>query len=145
MLVIVGLAVWWIKIEQDRDLEWSEMVPNIPKKREVVEEAEHIIVTEDPALLAEYRADKKEYLYSEAWWARKTMRKEIDNYTCQMCGDMDNLVVHHVTYENLKSENMEDLVTLCPTCHTRLHDIVGYPNSLADYATERYEISSTKL
>ena len=49
----------------------------------------------------------------------------IDNYKCCMCGQ-DNehtrLQVHHLHYRTLGEENpMTDLVSLCKSCHEKLH------------------------
>lgn len=46
--------------------------------------------------------------------------KKRDNYTCQNCGVMDDLVVHHIDSD--KHHNvMENLVTLCRSCHVIRH------------------------
>jgi 5-methylcytosine-specific restriction endonuclease McrA len=31
--------------------------------------------------------------------------------------------LHHITYENAGNETIEDVVPLCPSCHTLLHSI----------------------
>lgn len=54
--------------------------------------------------------------------------KERDNYTCQACGfHFENQIVHvhHLDpiseYKRPKDTNLEDLITLCPTCHYLAH------------------------
>jgi 5-methylcytosine-specific restriction endonuclease McrA len=49
-----------------------------------------------------------------------------DNYTCQNCGDKEQLIVHHITH--LPSgctkdtwSTLEDLITLCRSCHINIH------------------------
>ncbi len=45
-----------------------------------------------------------------------------DEYRCRMCGNDDaQLHVHHCTYANYGKEKLEDLITLCSTCHQRFH------------------------
>src|SRR5690606_33653832 len=63
----------------------------------------------------------REYLYSDVW---KEKRKEImlrDNYICQNCKVEKAEEVHHLTYDNLFNEPLEDLQALCRTCHLNIH------------------------
>lgn len=57
------------------------------------------------------------------WW-RKIRRKRIehDDMKCHDCGASMPLTVHHLTYDNLGCEPLDDLVTLCQRCHKRRHD-----------------------
>ena len=62
----------------------------------------------------------EDYLRSPAWRHKRERRLKLDGYTCQQCGktSMDyRLEVHHLTYERLGHERMEDLLTLCILCH----------------------------
>lgn len=47
-----------------------------------------------------------------------------DNYTCQCCKTKKGtLHVHHIIYRsNGGSDKMENLITLCESCHKKLHD-----------------------
>lgn len=50
----------------------------------------------------------------------KNKIKERDGYKCQNCRTMDDLVVHHI--DNDKHNNdIDNLVTLCRSCHTLRH------------------------
>jgi ribosomal protein S27AE len=69
--------------------------------------------------------DYKMYIMSPEWYAKKIQRLVLDNYTCQRCGSKEFLEVHHKTYENLGKEQMEDLATVCRTCHQAIHDKYG--------------------
>lgn len=63
------------------------------------------------------------YLQTIRW---KEIRKFIyarEKGCCANCGSPFNLVVHHLTYDRLGSEDMNDLVLLCKTCHCKLHII----------------------
>lgn len=62
-----------------------------------------------------------EYLNSPEWRAVREQRLTKDKYTCRACGNTKNLQVHHLSYSNIYHEKMEDLVTLCQECHSRLH------------------------
>jgi 5-methylcytosine-specific restriction endonuclease McrA len=51
-----------------------------------------------------------------------------DNYCCQNCGNTKQLVIHHkdeVSWHNTSkpNNNLDNLVTLCRSCHTTLHNL----------------------
>lgn len=55
-------------------------------------------------------------------WKRKTWGVwERAKRKCEYCGVADGLAVHHLTYEHLFDEPLEDLVLLCRDCHSTLH------------------------
>lgn len=47
-----------------------------------------------------------------------------DSNHCKICGSTKNLQVHHLTYKNHGDElhHLDDLVTLCKTCHEETHN-----------------------
>lgn len=63
----------------------------------------------------------KLYLQTDLWKTTRRARIKLDNYRCAQCGSPINLNVHHITYDRLGCEDMEDLVTLCKKCHEHLH------------------------
>jgi len=67
------------------------------------------------------KKDYNKYLRSPEWKAKKLLVLERDNYKCQQCGYTNNLHVHHLTYENVTNEQLDDLVTLCKRCHRSEH------------------------
>ena len=64
----------------------------------------------------------KDYLESPQWQRKRSERLAIDRKQCVLCGELNNLHVHHVTYERLFHEKMSDLMTVCKSCHEVLHD-----------------------
>jgi 5-methylcytosine-specific restriction endonuclease McrA len=52
---------------------------------------------------------------------------ERDQYTCQHCGSKDDLHVHHIdgngvtTPKESRNNALENLLTLCRGCHTKVH------------------------
>lgn len=70
--------------------------------------------------------------YPPDWEARKKVVKRRDNETCQHCGvlsgsnvdgDAPTLHIHHVTYlSEGGSHSLENLITLCASCHQEEHD-----------------------
>lgn len=59
------------------------------------------------------------------WQNIVRQRKNIDLHKCQVCGKMEtkknSLVIHHLTYERLGHEDIDDLITVCKQCHTAIH------------------------
>jgi 5-methylcytosine-specific restriction endonuclease McrA len=44
-------------------------------------------------------------------------------WRCQSCGTMTNLEVHHKKFRSHSGgDSEENLITLCTTCHSRVHD-----------------------
>jgi 5-methylcytosine-specific restriction endonuclease McrA len=61
------------------------------------------------------------YLSSAKW---RRLRNEVllrDKHRCVKCHWNRDLHVHHLTYERMGDELLEDLVTLCARCHGREH------------------------
>jgi 5-methylcytosine-specific restriction endonuclease McrA len=75
------------------------------------------------ALLADFR--RKPYAerrQTEEWAILKKQVHRRDGYRCRLCGRDDvQLNVHHRTYETYAEERLEDLITLCRTCHEHFH------------------------
>lgn len=67
------------------------------------------------------RGHYREYLQSEAWKAKRKAALIRDGLRCQLCGHEKNLHVHHITYDRIYDEDLDDLITLCNECHSRLH------------------------
>lgn len=68
-------------------------------------------------------ADYREYIESASWSEIRLRRIKLDRFTCQMCGTAKNLVVHHITYDRLGHEDINDLITLCHDCHEKVHGL----------------------
>ena len=48
--------------------------------------------------------------------------KERDSYTCQICGSTENVEGHHVVdYSFGGASDSNNIVTLCPSCHRKVH------------------------
>ena len=62
------------------------------------------------------------YRYSPDWEYRAGKVKERDNYTCQECGNKDELCAHHkITVPKGGDHFFDNLITLCKTCHLKKH------------------------
>ncbi len=55
----------------------------------------------------------------------ETLRQQVlrrDGWRCQACGTMSNLEVHHKEFRSQSGKDSEEnLITLCTTCHARVH------------------------
>lgn len=72
----------------------------------------------------------KELLLSEKWLAKRSQVFKRDGYKCQKCGSNKQLNCHHTYYVTGKKPweySMSSLLTLCQTCHTKLHSEAKVP------------------
>jgi len=53
------------------------------------------------------------------WETIRAKVLERDGKKCMECGSANKLEAHHLTYENEGCEKLEDLITLCKSCHAR--------------------------
>ena len=71
----------------------------------------------------ERRRSYHEYMHSEEWRQKRLKILKRDGFRCQMCGSGKNLRVHHINYEHLDTDaELDDLITLCDTCHRKIHE-----------------------
>jgi len=70
--------------------------------------------------------DKSEYLASKYWKDLKAKCHKRDSHKCVTCGDSNYLNCHHITYCNLGKDTLDDVTTLCESCHSSLHLELGY-------------------
>jgi hypothetical protein len=64
------------------------------------------------------------YISSAKWAAKRQQALARDSNQCQTCLSLDNLEVHHKTYERLGDEALEDLITLCHECHEAITTVI---------------------
>lgn len=55
-----------------------------------------------------------------AGWVPKSVRRSVVKPACELCGSKSRLGLHHKD-EDRTNNSPENLQTLCPPCHTRLH------------------------
>ncbi len=154
--IIVGYLFHFITTQQDEDYEARSSIwfynlfhkdkinlnpDNKSTKNDFISKLNNTIISDENEYLI-LQNQKLEYFKSEDW---KSLRKKIlfrDNYKCSLCPNsipLSQLNIHHITYKNLFNENTEDLKTLCDTCHTNLHDTIGYPTKdINIYNTEYF-------
>lgn len=62
---------------------------------------------------------------SPNWRFKRETRFNIDKSICQSCGKtiyLNSFHCHHLNYTSLFNEDMEDLVSLCYSCHQEKHN-----------------------
>lgn len=69
---------------------------------------------------SEYQA----YLNSEAWKTKRLQKLNQSGHKCEACRSNRRLEVHHLTYERIFNEPMEDLMTLCFFHHMAAEECV---------------------
>lgn len=85
----------------------------------------------------------QDYLRSKEWDQRR--REALERRSkCWICSSDENLQVHHLTYERLGHEYLEQLETLCDTCHRGVHRLMRQHPELtyliATYVFKRVEV-----
>ena len=66
------------------------------------------------------------YLMSNKWNKIRYSVYERDHFCCKYCGkkfSINKLNAHHLTYKHVyhEEDHLEDLVTLCLSCHRLIH------------------------
>ena len=69
-----------------------------------------------------YRKRYQAYLEGPAWAAVSDRCKVAAGGKCSVCGSVEHLESHHVTYSRIYHESIEDLVCLCRSCHGKEHE-----------------------
>jgi 5-methylcytosine-specific restriction endonuclease McrA len=80
----------------------------------------------------------KARLADPSWRKLKSQNIRDRGYVCESCSSEHRIELHHITYENLGSEKLEDMALLCRNCHQEAHD--KYKSS--GRKDERYELPS---
>lgn len=81
---------------------------------------------QDDILLSLFKNNKSQYMKSEMWQSKRLEVLRRDNHKCVVCNKKDNLDIHHISYENVGNESLDDLVTVCRKHHQLIHDRYGY-------------------
>ena len=63
----------------------------------------------------------EEYLKTHEWQEKRRQSLERDGHRCRVCNSDKNLDVHHRTYIRRGNESLNDLTTLCRSCHEYFH------------------------
>ncbi len=87
------------------------------------------LMAENPKVPDRLRRNYDQYRHSESWKRKAAAVKKRDGYTCQVegCGETDPVLLHchHRSYQYLRREPKEHLLTVCTKCHGRIHGTIG--------------------
>lgn len=64
-----------------------------------------------------------DYLQSIQWRYLAARVRARDGHACRDCGSRTSLHVHHLTYERIFHEPLDDLITVCDECHRARHGL----------------------
>jgi len=72
--------------------------------------------------------DYGEYIKTHPHWQKVRMaRLKFDEKRCVVCHRPfqidERFETHHLNYSHLGNEHLTDVLTLCPTCHTKFHNV----------------------
>lgn len=87
-------------------------------------------------LTEEERANKRHY--PKYYTCLRETRKR-DNYTCQLTGATDNVVVHHIvaySTDPTKKDDINNCITLSESIHKEFHSRYGYGNNTKEQFVE---------
>jgi len=73
------------------------------------------------------------YLLSREWKAKRLLVLERDKNLCQCCKLAPAEQVHHLTYERLYNEPLDDLLAVCIPCHRHIHHRDSVTHGRTDY------------
>jgi len=106
-------ALIMLLIEFKGDKRFTRESPKEPKRKNV-HKAYHWIDGK------EYR----EYLQSDEWKIKRKLVLEFMGYQCVKCRKPlteSTANIHHLSYERVKNETLNDLIPLCKECHKLEH------------------------
>lgn len=69
------------------------------------------------------RVNYHEYLASREWALKKRQVRERSGGLCERCGAAQE-ATHHLTYERLGDERLDDLLAVCRPCHEFLSGVI---------------------
>jgi DEAD/DEAH box helicase domain-containing protein len=82
--------------------------------------------------------------YGPNWNRMRNLARQRDNFTCQVCGRVEQGQAHHVHHKRpfrsfptfVEANQLDNLVTLCPSCHKQAEQSVRVRTGLGGLAYE---------
>lgn len=71
--------------------------------------------------------DYNEYIISDEWYLKRPKILAIKGEKCAICGKDHSLDIHHLNYDTLGREdinNYADVIPLCRYCHEKIHNFL---------------------
>jgi DEAD/DEAH box helicase domain-containing protein len=87
--------------------------------------------------------------YGANWEKQKRLTRQRDKFRCQLCGMPEKEHAHHVHHKipfrqfstPEEANKLENLITLCPSCHRKVEDSVRIQSGLAAFGYALIHIS----
>jgi DEAD/DEAH box helicase domain-containing protein len=87
--------------------------------------------------------------YGPNWMAQKSLARRRDRYICQICGVPENGQAHHVHHKvpfrqfptYVQANQLDNLITLCPSCHQRAEGVIRMRSGLAGLGYVLHQLS----
>jgi DEAD/DEAH box helicase domain-containing protein len=87
--------------------------------------------------------------YGPGWKKQKDLARARDGFTCQVCGHPEGNQSHHVHHKTpfrqfsslTEANRLDNLITLCPSCHRRAETAVHLKSGLSGMAHVLYNIA----
>jgi len=70
-----------------------------------------------------YKRVYHSYLNSKDWHDKRNIMLKYAEYKCCRCNETENLQVHHLNYNTIGNESLNDLEVVCNSCHNKIHKI----------------------
>jgi len=67
------------------------------------------------------KAEYEKYLKSSTWRKKREQLFALRGKRCESCSSENLLQIHHLTYERIFNESLDDLKILCKGCHSNAH------------------------
>ena len=82
--------------------------------------------------------DYQKYIRSKEWDAKRQEKLEACNHRCECEGGCYRKAtqIHHLHYDTLGNESMEDLQALCPKCHMKKSGVREFYGSVPRYCCQ---------
>ena len=82
--------------------------------------------------------DYQKYMRSKEWKAKRQEKLETCNHKCECEGGCyrKGTQIHHLHYDTLGDESMEDLQALCPKCHMQKSRVKGFYGRVPQYCCQ---------
>ena len=91
--------------------------------------------------------DYQRYMRSKEWKAKRQEKLEACDHKCECEGGCYRKAtqIHHLHYDTLGEESMEDLQALCPKCHMQKSRVRGFYGNVSRFCCQTEPIDESEL
>lgn len=118
--LLFGKAISFKSVDQE-SLRYFDDLARLNRNNELAFQKKDYEKKKKFNFLVRYEKGYINYLKSDKWKNLRLKILERDNYICQNCKTNKACHVHHLTYDRIGRENLEDLIAICLDCHIKEH------------------------